>query len=249
MIWTLLFCGFCLAENYPKYTSVRYKNFYAELGKIEYYPGEKSLEELEIRIKELRQKLEKDPDDLASLKKAGVYCHAEAVKEKGTLQQANLAENYFDRAIAILQSSNKNPKLLNNLKGWKGGVLALKPKFGLNLIEIMRVSKQGTDLLDRAIYNEPEDMELRFLRANTYIYFPKFMGKNAVVLVDLKYLLSYFQTYYNEKSDVILNIYALFSYVFKNEGEKEKTKYYALRIRELAPDSVFARQTKSLCGN
>jgi len=233
--------------NYPIYTQPKFHEFYEKLERQGFYPEGQSLDELDLIINRLEANITQEAPTALEYKKMGVYYHAKAVQKNGKLSDANQAEKYFTRALDLLVVQNQEEAALyNNLRGWQGGVLALKPKFGLSIFETIQLSNQGTSLLDRAVFNDPKDLELRFLRANTYVYFPKFLGKMKTVIGDLEYLSAYFNAYYQEKSDAIMKVYALFCYAYKNEGDKEKMNLFRQKVLTLAPRSVFAQKVKEL---
>ncbi|MBI5399050.1 hypothetical protein HZB07_00335 [Candidatus Saganbacteria bacterium] len=239
--------SFGWAANFPLYSQKQHNAFYKQLEQKAPYPEQYSTAELNKLIAQIEGDLKAALPE--KNKELGIYYHAKAVRKEGRLQDAEQAVKYLQIALDQLkESSRETTELANNLRGWLGGVYALKPKFGLSIFEILKTTNQGTSMLDRAIYNNPVDLELRFLRANTYIYFPKFLGKAQTVISDLDYLSAYFRTYYQENSDVILKIYAMLCCAHKENGASSQARFYLQKLQKIAPDSVYYKKAKELCG-
>jgi hypothetical protein len=145
--------------------------------------------------------------------------------------------------------------------------LAIKPKFKLPMLEIIRASSAGSRLLDRAVHDNPNDLELRFVRANTYIYYPPNLGKLKFVIEDIHYLLALVpygtglaqsprdtgrKTAKGQRSaanPAVLKLYVMLAYAYHLDRQSDQSKIYMDKVAVLAPQSEFDKKVRELCSN
>jgi len=97
---------------------------------------------------------------------------AAASSEKGTEKLYETLKNYEGNDPVIL--------------GYKGVSLTLKAKFGLNPYTRYTQFKEGSAMLDQAIANHPENIELRYLRFMVQTNCPSFLDYDEAIEGDKK---------------------------------------------------------------
>ena len=88
-------------------------------------------------------------------------------------EQASVNENSAHKLLAIL---NAEPNLTPTLLGYKGSTLAMEAKYTLNPYKKLKYFNEGKSLLEKAINNDPQNIELRYLRLAIQSTIPTFLN-------------------------------------------------------------------------
>lgn len=83
--------------------------------------------------------------------------------------------------------SNKSSKAITI--GYLGAVTAMRAKFNLNPFKKYNYCREGLNLLNTAILQTPNDIELRYLRLIVESSIPSFLGMNCNVESDKKLII------------------------------------------------------------
>lgn len=112
------------------------------------------------------------------------------------------------------------------LSGYAGGVTMLMAKYTSNPISKMQYFKEGKKLLESAIENNKNDIELRFLRFAIQENLPGILGYNANLEEDKNYIMKYLPML--DKRELKK---AIAEYLAKSERTSEKEKQNLERYR------------------
>jgi hypothetical protein len=91
---------------------------------------------------------------------------------------------------AMLSSLEKNKENVKAM-GYLGAFTMIKANHQLNPIKKLGSFNDGKKLLEKAIAQSPNDIELRYVRYAIQISIPKFLGYNAEISEDKKMLKEY----------------------------------------------------------
>ncbi|HLS37753.1 MAG TPA: hypothetical protein VK023_05725 [Sphingobacterium bovisgrunnientis] len=91
---------------------------------------------------------------------------------------------------AMLNSLEKNKENVKAM-GYLGAFTMIKANHQLNPIKKLGSFNDGKKLLEKAIAQSPNDIELRYVRYAIQISIPKFLGYNAEISEDKKMLQEY----------------------------------------------------------
>jgi len=111
----------------------------------------------------------------------------------------------------------ENPETI--LKGYIGGLYIARSRHA-PLLDKMSALKTGTSMLEEAIYEEPGNIELLFLRLTIQLNLPSFLGYNDNVTSDKFFVLSNYKSAPPILKKRILNFINTSGYF--NEQEKLK---------------------------
>jgi hypothetical protein len=110
-----------------------------------------------------------------------------------------------EKACAYLLKKCKpvvNPETV--LKGYIGGLHIAQSKHA-PLFDKMSALNTGTELLEAALKEKPDNIELRFLRMTIQLNLPSFLNYNDNVESDKKFVLKHYQTAMPVLKDRIIN--------------------------------------------
>ena len=88
-------------------------------------------------------------------------------------EQASVNEMSAHKLLAIL---NAEPNLTPTLLGYKGSTLAMEAKYTLNPYKKLKYFNEGKSLLEKSINNDPQNIELRYLRLAIQSTIPTFLN-------------------------------------------------------------------------
>jgi tetratricopeptide (TPR) repeat protein len=110
-----------------------------------------------------------------------------------------------------------------------------------------RLVLRGIDKLDSAVSAHPDDVDIRVVRAITYLQLPSFFGKFDVGLQDIQLILKWIQ----DKTAVVPNddplfrdqasLYYYAGRYFQKTGEHDKARRMFRQSSQASPHSPFAR--------
>lgn len=78
----------------------------------------------------------------------------------------------------------------NTYRGYLGAFSVLKAKYNGNIIQKLKLIGQGTQELDKAIKNDPDNLELRFLRFSVEFHVPGILLNKSHLTVDRNFIMN-----------------------------------------------------------
>ena len=151
------------------------------------------------------------PEDPTFSKALGDF---EAVLEDEDLLETNLEK------IQALYEQKKTPKR----RAYLGAMIAKQAVYSIFPWSKLSYANNGSKMLDKAVQKVPKEMTVRLVRLRTYINFPEFLGKKALVIQDYKLLSNYHKkgTFRNGiEKESLLSALAKFHIRYGDEGKVE----------------------------
>lgn len=93
-----------------------------------------------------------------------------------------------DKLLALVSATKE--KALPVLICYKGVAELMQAKYGMNPVAKLRRFKTGKMWIEKALKEDPDHGEMRFLRFSIQTNLPAFLGYNEQIDVDKKFLLS-----------------------------------------------------------
>jgi hypothetical protein len=105
--------------------------------------------------------------------------------------------NLYENAATNKHSSSKLNKLLENTKpanfllsGYQGAAMMIAAKYAINPLNKLSYFKKGKNILEAAINNDPNHIELRYLRLTIQTNIPSFMGYDQAIKSDKSFIIN-----------------------------------------------------------
>lgn len=143
---------------------------------------------------------------------------------RNMFEQASVSETSANKLIDLL---NNEPKLSPTLLGYKGSTLALQAKYTINPIKKLKYFNDGKSLLEKAIINDPQNIELRYLRLAIQTNIPTFLNY-----------------YKNIDSDKILLLGAIKSRSISDIDLLKKIIHFLNQCKQISPSEKNQLNTK-----
>ncbi len=141
--------------------------------------GTTDKKELKNIIKDSEKIIEKNPNDKNALKTIGIAYHNLAnEKVKGASKKA---VEYLKKAKKLYP---EDYLILATL----GSSWTLVGRDSTDITKKMSYVNKGTNMIDKAVINDPDNTTIRMLRANNSLGIPKFFGRRSIAKKDLLHL-------------------------------------------------------------
>lgn len=122
---------------------------------------------------------------------AGVYSEPAATLEHGRnlFYRAVTSETALDSAVTVFDSLHTTGSVSESLvEVYLGSLTCLKGKHTFWPQKKYRHVKEGLVMMDNAVKQDPDNVEVLFIRATTTFYLPSFFGHNQQALDDMNKL-------------------------------------------------------------
>jgi len=106
------------------------------------------------------------------------------------------------------------------LVAYKGALLTLKAKFTRSIKSKKSYFKEGVALLEHAISEEPENIEIRCIRMGVQENSPRIVNYKGQIAEDKKFLLDHYDTIKNQEVKEFIQGFVVHSKRF-NDAEKQ----------------------------
>jgi tetratricopeptide (TPR) repeat protein len=133
---------------------------------------------LEGQVKELEDRLKKDPANPQTLLNLVRYYHNSG-GEGGDREAVKKAEKYLERLLSL------NPENALAMV-YYGSILTMKARLASQPWEAMEYIQKGFTQMEKAVLFDPGDPEIRFVRGANSIRVPDEFGRLSVSLEDFK---------------------------------------------------------------
>jgi hypothetical protein len=198
--------------------------------------GVLSAETFEERLAALQNQLTEQPTNKDVLFKLGDLCHDEGVHDNP--KAVVLADNYFKRLIA-LDPTNALARAMHGSTMTMVGRDAFWPTKRVALV------REGNREMDEAVAMAPQDVRVRFARANNNFYMPKFLGREEIVRADLNWLWEQVQAKTDIPMDIRQDTALLQGLSLKKRKQTAEAVQVWRKALEWSPNSAEASDIRS----
>jgi len=197
------------------------------------------LRDKEALLKTLEKKkteLKENPDDVKILKSLGIIYHNLGIlKIHGAPQEA---VKYLRRANELMPDDYE-------VLAYLGSAKTMIARDSWNPIKKISYANEGIRLIDEAVYKDPDNIAIRFVRANNSLSLPKFFKRSDLAKKDLDYLLELSKRRKEDfTSEMMAEIYFHLGNICISEDNPIKAKEYWEKAAKTAPDSKWGRKAR-----
>jgi tetratricopeptide (TPR) repeat protein len=186
------------------------------------------------KIDSLKTIIKNDPNNVQALIVLGVHYHDLGVA--GDHKAVEQGEEMLKKAVSL------DP---NNAyaTGYYGSILSLKARDASMPWTRVKYAKQGFDQLDKSIEMNPNDLDVRLIRAMNSYQVPKIMKRLPISLEDFDFIIKH-KTFESWSADHRAFVYLHFGKALDKDDQHKKAKeLFELAIKE-APGSKSAGEAK-----
>lgn len=192
---------------------------------------------ISAQVKEWEEKLKKDPENRKLLLNLGKYYH-EIGGNNNNSDAVKKAEKYLSKLVEI---DPKNAAALVYL----GSALTICARDASSQDAQLEYVTKGFARMDKAVYFEPGNFEVRLIRGINSTYIPEMLGRLSVALKDFKHI----EKLLNEKElklekETLQQYYFHYGLVLAKSGEKEAAKKIFIKTSRINPDSPLAKNAE-----
>ena len=188
------------------------------------------------KIDSLKSIIKNDPNNIQALIALGVHYHDLGVA--GDLKAVEQSEKFLKKVVSM-DSTNAYAT------GYFGSILSLKARDASMPWTKVKYAKQGFEQLDKSIEMNPEDLDVRLIRAMNSSQVPKFMKRLTLSIEDFNFIIKH-KTFGSWTPDHRAFVYLHFGKALEKDDQPEKAKeFFELAIKE-APGSKSAQDAKKL---
>lgn len=124
------------------------------------------------------------------------------------------AKQLYDDLSEVVQNDDKT------LVAYKGAVTTMMAKYAEGVKQKKMFFKEGMQLLEHAIANEPKNVEIRYIRLSVQENSPKIVGYKENIPEDKQFIIDHYKSVADEGAKKFIKGYASQSEVF-DETEKQ----------------------------
>lgn len=191
------------------------------------YPSpEKAEQELKILLPQYKG----NKKDVELLRQIGLCYHS-----LGGAGDANAVVKSMDFFNKALRLEPKN----NELKAWLGSATLIRAR-DVWVLEQPKYLSTGTSLINAAVLAEPDSLNIRFIRVNTYLPLPSFLGQNDIVVSDLEFILKHLQG--SDDKELLQDTYYKLGLAYKKINNANKAKENFNMAIKVDKDSKIAHK-------
>jgi tetratricopeptide (TPR) repeat protein len=193
---------------------------------------------LEGVIKEYEQVLRSRPNDPQALKALGIaYHNLGRLKAPGAVANA---VKYLEQARALLSG---NAEVL----AYFGSARTMVARDSWNPITKVSAVFDGAKLIDTAVGKDPDNVAVRFVRANNSLRLPKFFNRRHYAKIDFQHLLKLAE---GDRAMMFspamrAEIHFRLGELYKEEDQEVLAKEHWSKAVEIAPNSEWGLEAKS----
>lgn len=190
----------------------------------------------QTKVDSLKTIIKNEPNNVHALIALGVHYHDLGVA--GDQKAVERGEELLKKAL-LLDPNNAYAM------GFYGSILSLKARDASMPWTKVKYAKQGFEQLDKSIGMNPDDLDVRLIRAMNSYQVPKIMKRLSLSLEDFDFIIKHdtFKTWTPEHRAFV---YLHFGKALEKDNQHEKAKQmFELAIKE-APLSKSAQDAKKL---
>jgi hypothetical protein len=194
--------------------------------------GAEASSDFERQLADWQARISREPTNATLVFQAGDFCFDEGARENR--RAVDLAEAYF-RRVLILEETNMLAKVM------LGSTLTMQGRDAFWPTTKLRYVRQGIQLMDAAVAQEPQNPRVRFERAVNNFHMPGFLDRGTVVRSDLEWLWEQVQNRPAELSIGLRQNIALYYGLFlRKQRQKERAEAVWQQGIEFGPETATA---------
>lgn len=188
----------------------------------------------QTKIDSLKTIIKNEPNNIQAKIALGVYYH-----DLGVAGDSKAVERGIELLEQALAGDPNNAYAL----GYYGSILSLKARDASMPWTKVKYAKQGFEQLDKSIEMNPDDLDVRLIRAMNSYQVPKFMKRLTLSIEDFNFIIKH-KTFESWTPDHRAFVYLHFGKALEKDDQPEKAKdFFELAIKE-APGSKSAQDAK-----
>lgn len=181
-------------------------------------------------LKTLLPQYETDPRNVELLIKIGICYHS--LGGAGDAGAVIKSIDFFNKALRLEPKNNE-------IKAWLGSVTLIRAR-DVWVLEQPKYLSTGSVIMDAAVAAEPDNIDIRWIRVNTYSHLPSFLGKDSIVVSDLEFILGKMQGTGNK--ELLQDTYYRLGLAYKKVNNTAKAKENFNLAIELLPEAEIAHK-------
>lgn len=188
----------------------------------------------QTKIDSLKTIIKNEPNNIQAKIALGVYYH-----DLGVAGDSKAVERGIELLEQALAGDPNNAYAL----GYYGSILSLKARDASMPWTKVKYAKQGFEQLDKSIEMNPDDLDVRLIRAMNSYQVPKFMKRLTLSIEDFNFIIKH-KTFESWTPDHRAFVYLHFGKALEKDDQPKKAKeFFELAIKE-APGSKSAQDAK-----
>lgn len=192
---------------------------------------------ISAQVNEWENKLKKDPENREILLNLGRHYHRIG-GDSNNSDAVEKAEEYLSKLIEI---DSKNAAGLVYL----GSTLTMRALHTSSQDVQLEFVTKGFARMDKAVYFEPDNFEVRLIRGINSTYIPEMMGRLSIALEDFKHI----EKLIGEKDlklekETLQQYYFHYGLALVKNFENEAAKKMFIRTSQINPDSPLAKSAE-----
>lgn len=186
------------------------------------------------KVDSLKTILKNEPNNVNALTELGIFYHDLGVE--GDKKAVEKGKEIFEKVLSIDPSNAF-------ATGYYGSILSLKARDAKMPWTKIKYAKRGFKQLDKSIQMNPEDLDVRLIRAMNSYQVPKIMKRMSVAIEDFNFIIEH-KTFESWTADHKAFVYLHFGKALEKDNQDKKSKeLFELAIKE-APSSKSAKEAK-----
>jgi len=194
---------------------------------------------LEAVIKEYGEILRARPNDPHALKALGIASHnLGAQKASGAVGDA---VKYLEQARTLLPADAE-------VLAYLGSATTMLARDSWNPITRLSAVWEGTKLIDTAVARDPDNVTVRFVRANNSMKLPQFFNRAHYAKTDLQHLLTLSASGRGKTAmfspEMLAEIHFKLGGIYHDEDAETQARDHWSKAVEIAPHSEWGQEAK-----
>jgi len=186
------------------------------------------------KVDSLKTMLKNEPNNIAALTALGVHYHDLGVA--GNHKAVEQGEEMLKKAVSL------DPKNAYAI-GYYGSILSLKARDASMPWTKVKYAKQGFEQLDKSIEMNPDDLDVRLIRAMNSYQVPKIMKRLSLSLEDFNFIIKH-KTFESWTPEHRAFVYLHFGKALEKDDQHEKARELFDMVIKEAPGSKSAQEAK-----
>ena len=179
-------------------------------------------------------RLQSDRDSLKALRELGIIYHMKAVE--GSVDIDSIRGSH-----SLLKKAYSQDKTHTITKAFLGSITTMMAITVEESLQKMKYVNRGTRLLDKAIRDDPDNLELRTLRGRNSLNLPKFFNRARIAMLDFEHVLKLTK---NASAEFRASLHFNLGRAYEMSGDPEKANARWQQVIRLAPHSPEAEKAR-----
>jgi tetratricopeptide (TPR) repeat protein len=190
------------------------------------------------KIDSLKTIIKNDPDNIPALIALGVNYHDLGVESDK--KAVDKGKDIFEKVLS-LDPTNAFAT------GYYGSILSLKARDASMPWTKIKYAKKGFEHLDKSIQMNPDDLDVRLIRAMNSYQVPKIMKRLPLALEDFNFIIKH-NTFESWTADHKAFVYLHFGKALEKDDQDEKAREFFELAAKIAPQSKSGIEARAKLG-